>query len=59
MTIGKDDFLLAGNRRFAEALSKAGIAHTYREGEGAHTWRVWRRNLHEIAPLLFQPGARR
>jgi enterochelin esterase-like enzyme len=59
VTIGKDDFLLAGNRRFAEALTKAGITHTYREGEGAHTWRVWRRNLHEIAPLLFQPGARR
>ena len=59
VTIGKDDFLLAGNRRFAEALTKAGITHTYREGEGAHTWRVWRRNLYEIAPLLFQPGTRR
>jgi enterochelin esterase family protein len=54
VTIGRDDFLLAGNRTLAEALTKAGVRHTYREEEGAHTWRVWRRNLRDVAPLLFR-----
>jgi enterochelin esterase family protein len=58
MTIGKDDGLATGNRAFDAALTKAGVKHTYREGEGAHTWRVWRRNLYDIAPLLFQPNRR-
>jgi enterochelin esterase-like enzyme len=58
LTIGKDDGLAAGNRVFDAALTKAGVKHTYREGEGAHTWRVWRRNLYDIAPLLFQPTRR-
>ena len=58
MTIGKDDGLVTGNRALDAALTRAGIRHTYREGEGAHTWRVWRRNLYDIAPLLFQPPSR-
>ena len=58
MTIGKDDGLVRGNRAFDAALTSAGIKHTYREGEGAHTWRVWRRNLYDVAPLLFQPTPR-
>jgi hypothetical protein len=28
--------------------------HTFRETSGAHTWMVWRRYLHEVAPLLFK-----
>jgi len=59
LTIGKDDGLARGNRAFDAALTSAGIRHIYREGEGAHTWRVWRRNLNDIAPLLFQPTSRR
>jgi enterochelin esterase family protein len=58
VTIGRDDGLATGNRAFDAALTKAGIKHTYREGEGAHTWRVWRRNLYDVAPLLFQPTSR-
>lgn len=54
LTIGKDDFLLAGNRAFDQALTTAGIKHTYRENEGAHTWLYWRRNLNDIVPLLFK-----
>ena len=37
-----------------ETLTKAGIEHTYLETEGAHHWRVWRRYLRDIAPLLFK-----
>jgi enterochelin esterase family protein len=58
LTIGRDDGLITGNRAFDAALTKAGVRHTYREGEGAHTWRVWRRNLYDVAPLLFQPTSR-
>ena len=38
----------------AEALGKAGIEHTFLETEGAHHWRVWRRYLRDLAPLLFK-----
>jgi enterochelin esterase-like enzyme len=58
LTIGRDDGLITGNRAFDAALTKAGVRHTYQEGEGAHTWRVWRRNLYDVAPLLFTPTSR-
>jgi enterochelin esterase-like enzyme len=54
LTVGDADFLLEPNQRFADALTRAGIEHTFRITEGAHTWRVWRRDLYEIAPLLFR-----
>jgi len=44
-----------GKRAFHEALKKAGIRHVYYESPGtAHEWQTWRRNLHEMAPMLFQ-----
>lgn len=51
---GKDDFAMAGARTMSENLTKAGIEHTFLETEGAHHWRVWRRYLRDLAPLLFQ-----
>jgi enterochelin esterase-like enzyme len=38
---------------FSGFLNKAGVKHTFRSTEGAHTWLVWRRYLNEVAPLLF------
>ena len=35
-------------------LEQAGIEHTFLETEGAHHWRVWRRYLRDLAPLLFK-----
>jgi enterochelin esterase family protein len=55
ITIGEDDWLLDGNQKFARALTRAGVRHTFEAGEGGHTWRVWRRNVRDIAPLLFKP----
>ena len=55
ITIGRDDFFLEGNRKFSEALTKAGVRHTFHVGEGGHTWRVWRRNVYDIVPTLFKP----
>jgi enterochelin esterase family protein len=52
--IGKDDFLLKRNREFVAQLNAKGVRNTYRETEGAHTYRVWRDYLGEFLPLLFQ-----
>jgi enterochelin esterase-like enzyme len=51
---GTDDSLFGASKSFSEFLTANKIAHTFRETEGAHTWMVWRRYLHEMAPLLFK-----
>ena len=50
---GTDDFAMPGARRLAEFLTASGIRHTFRPTAGEHTWIVWRRYLHELAPLLW------
>ena len=51
---GVDDTAMAGARLTHEALDRAGIRHTFVQSEGAHHWRVWRRYLRDMAPLLFR-----
>lgn len=51
---GKEDTALAGASALHQNLEKAGIEHTYLETEGAHHWRVWRRYLRDLSPLLFR-----
>ena len=51
---GTDDTALKGAKTLHAALEQAGIEHTYRETDGAHHWRVWRRYLRDLAPLLFK-----
>jgi enterochelin esterase-like enzyme len=51
---GTDDGLINLNRKFREWLKSKGVEHTDIETPGAHTWMVWRRNLANFAPLLFQ-----
>jgi len=51
---GKEDAAMKGAAALHEALGKAGITHTFLETEGAHHWRVWRRYLRDLAPLLFK-----
>ncbi len=48
---GTGDHLLAANRRLHGALDAAGIAHTYVEFEGGHTWAYWAAHVEES--LLF------
>ena len=43
-----------GAKALHQSLDQAGIEHTYLETEGAHHWRVWRRYLRDVAPLLFK-----
>jgi enterochelin esterase family protein len=51
---GKEDGALKGAKTLHHALEQAGIEHTYLETDGAHHWRVWRRYLRDLAPLLFK-----
>lgn len=51
---GKDDTALKGAKTLHQALEQAGVEHTFVETEGAHHWRVWRRYLRDLAPLLFK-----
>jgi enterochelin esterase family protein len=51
---GTDDRLIEINRNFRKWLASKNIQHTDIETPGAHTWPVWRRNLTNLAPLLFR-----
>lgn len=51
---GKDDFLIETSRATVEMFKKHGFDVVYKEGEGGHTWIVWREYLREFAPHLFQ-----
>jgi enterochelin esterase family protein len=53
---GLDDGLLNVNRQFKTWLKSKDIQFTDIEVPGyAHVWPLWRQNLTELAPLLFQP----
>lgn len=51
---GKDDFLVETSRKTVEMFKAHNFDVVYKEGEGAHTWIVWREYLNEFAPQLFQ-----
>ena len=51
---GTEDRLITANRNLREWLKTKGVNHTDIETPGMHTWMVWRRNLSELAPLLFR-----
>jgi enterochelin esterase family protein len=46
--------LLAAHRTFTGVLNQHQIRNTFVTIPGGHTWHVWRRNLRDLAPLLFQ-----
>ena len=51
---GRDDPAFNGARALSDTLNKIGIKHTFLETEGEHHWRVWRRYLRDVSPLLFR-----
>lgn len=51
---GTEDRLIESNRKMREWLKSKDVKATEIETPGAHTWLVWRRNLSNFAPLLFQ-----
>ena len=54
ISCGASDRLVAANRKFHDWLTSKGIPHQWIEPSGPHTWMVWRRNLAELATLLFK-----
>jgi enterochelin esterase family protein len=53
--VGSDETnLLAQHRIFTDTLNRHQIRNTFVTIPGGHTWHVWRRNLRDLAPLLFQ-----
>jgi enterochelin esterase-like enzyme len=51
---GTDDRLIEPNRKFIDWLKSKQIRVTQIETPGAHVWPVWRNDLVNFAPLLFQ-----
>jgi enterochelin esterase-like enzyme len=58
LSCGRSDALLSANQRLADALRAQGVTHIWKPTDGGHSWRVWRRGLHELAPMLFAHGKR-
>ena len=51
---GMEDGLITANRNFKAWLKTKDVKFRDVETPGEHTWMVWRRNLIELAPLLFK-----
>jgi enterochelin esterase-like enzyme len=51
---GTEDQLITVNRSLRKWLKTKGVNATEIETPGTHTWMLWRRNLAELAPLLFR-----
>ena len=51
---GTEDELIKVNRNFKTWLKSKDVQFTDIETPGMHTWMVWRRNLANFVPLLFQ-----
>ena len=54
--IAREDGAHARAKELSELLRTYGIATTYHETEGGHTYPVWRKLLVQTLPLLFQRG---
>jgi enterochelin esterase family protein len=55
---GKDDRLFTNNVALHDLLVARGVPHEWVVTEGNHRWTVWRRNLVELTPKLFQSPKR-
>jgi enterochelin esterase-like enzyme len=51
---GKEDIAYKNCQVMLSRLDELKIKHSYSEYPGGHTWPVWRNNLYNFAPLLFQ-----
>ncbi|MBD2703284.1 esterase [Spirosoma sp. BT702] len=54
ISCGADDFLLQNNKNFKEYLTAKKVNFKEVNTPGGHTFMVWRRNLTDLAPLLFR-----
>jgi enterochelin esterase family protein len=54
ISCGTEDQLIESNRKLVRFLQSRQVIVDLREVPGTHNWRVWRRNLADLLPLLFQ-----
>jgi enterochelin esterase family protein len=52
--IGREDFLLEGNKTLDAFLTAKNVKHDFILTDGAHRWPVWRKYLADFAPLIFK-----
>ena len=50
---GTEDGLIANNRRFRDQLNALGIAHSYSESEGDHSWKWWDLHIQDVLEFFF------
>ena len=51
---GKEDHAYDNNMESMKLFDAAGIKYQYSESPGGHNYMVWRKNLYDLAPLLFR-----
>jgi enterochelin esterase-like enzyme len=51
---GNKDFLFKANQDLITRLNTEKIKHVAHITDGAHEWRLWRKYLNELVPLLFK-----
>jgi enterochelin esterase-like enzyme len=51
---GTDDGMLSMSEQVHAELDRRGVRHHFFTCPGGHEWQVWRKHLHEFAPLLFK-----
>ena len=57
---GTADGLIGVNRQFKDWLKTKGVEYTEQEvPDMAHVWPLWRQNLTDMAPRLFQPKGKK
>lgn len=54
ISVGDQDFALAGSKNLSEVLKKRGIKHEMNISGGGHTWINWRNYLRDYAKVLFR-----
>ena len=50
---GPEDLAYSNGMETLKIFKDAGVKFQYSESPGGHTWKVWRKNLHDLVPLLF------
>jgi enterochelin esterase family protein len=59
ISVGDQDFALAGSKNLSELLSKHNIKNELHVSGGGHTWINWRHYLSDFAPQLFRESTAR
>lgn len=51
---GPEDLAYDNGMETIKLFKDAGVNYQYSESPGGHAWKVWRKNIHDLLPLLFK-----